>query len=56
MDDNDLLYLNLKNFLDKRIDTDVTLDSLGIDYNDFQDEASDIIMTKINDIAAEKIE
>ena len=49
-------YDNLKGYLDKVVNTNVTLDSLGINADEFMDEARDSILQRVNDIAAERLE
>lgn len=55
-EDNESLFDNLKMHFDKLVNTDVTLDSIGIDTNDFKDEARQIIMSRVQDMAAERLE
>ena len=49
-------YDNLKGYLDKVVNTNATLDSLGINADEFMDEARDSILQRVNDIAAERLE
>lgn len=55
-EDNESLFDNLKMHFDKLIDTNVTLDSIGIDTDSFRDEARQIIMSRLQDMAAERLE
>lgn len=55
-EDNESLFDNLKMHFDKLIDTNVTLDSIGIDTDSFRDEARQIIMSRLQDMAAERVE
>lgn len=55
-EDNESLFDNLKMHFDKLIDTNVTLDSIGIDTEGFRDEARQIIMSRVQDMAAERLE
>ena len=49
-------YDNLKGYLDKVVNTNVTLDTLGIDMEEFMDEARDSILQRVNYLAAERME
>lgn len=49
-------YDNLKGYFDKVVNTNVTLDTLGIDMEEFMDEARDSILQRVNDLAAERME
>ena len=55
-EDNENLFDNLKFHFDKLVDTNVTLDTLGIDAEAFKAEARDIIMSRIQDLASERLE
>jgi hypothetical protein len=55
-EDNESLFDNLKFHFDKLVDTNVTLDTLGINVDAFKDEARDILMSKIHDMASERLE
>lgn len=55
-EDNESLFDNLKMHFDKLIDTNVSLDSIGIDTDSFKDEARQIIMSRLQDMAAERLE
>ena len=50
------LYDNLKYYYDKLIDTDITFDDLGISGEDFENEAREILMNNIQNIASERLE
>ena len=41
---------------DKLVNRDVTLVSIGIDTIGFREEAKDIIMSRLHDMAAERLE
>ena len=49
-------YDNLKGHLDTLVHTNVTLGTLGINTDDFMDEARDSILQRVNDIATERLE
>lgn len=53
---NDTLYDNLKFYYDKFVNTDITFDDFGIDGEDFESEAKEVLMKNIQDIASEKLE
>ena len=55
-EDNETLYDNLKMHFDKLVNTNVSLDTLGINSDSFKEEAKDIIMSRIYDMAAERLE
>ena len=55
-EDNESLFDNLKMHFDKLVSTDLTLDSIGIDTIGFREEAKDIIMSRLHDMAAERLE
>lgn len=55
-EDNETLYDNLKSYFDNYVDTDVTIDSLGMDSEMFKDEARELIMSRIHDLASERLE
>lgn len=50
------LYDNLKGYLDNFVRTNVSLETLGIDVEDFKAEARDAILQRVNDMAAERLE
>lgn len=49
-------YDNLKAHLDTLVNTNATLDLLGINTDEFMDEARDIILQRVHNIAAERLE
>ena len=49
-------YDNLKAHLDTLVNTNATLDSLGINADDFMYEARTNILQRVKDIAAERLE
>lgn len=54
---NDItLYDNLKFYYDKLVNTDITFDDLGISGEDFENEAREILMNNIQNIASERLE
>lgn len=54
---NDMtLYDNLKFYYDKLVNTDITFDDLGISGEDFENEAREILMNNIQNIASERLE
>jgi hypothetical protein len=55
-EDNETLYDNLKMHFDKLVNTNVSLDTLGINSDSFKEESKDIIMSRIHDMAAERLE
>ena len=55
-EDNESLYDNLKTHFDRFIDTNVTLDTMGIDSDSFKEEARELIMSRLQDMAAERLE
>ena len=50
------LYDNLKYYYDKLVDTNITFDDLGISGEDFENEAREILMNNIQNIASERLE
>lgn len=57
MGNNENLYNNLKSHFDKVVNTrNISLSSLGIDPEGFQKEAKEIILQRINSIAAERMD
>lgn len=53
---NTTLYDNLKYYYDKLVNTDITFDDLGISGEDFENEAREILMNNIQNIASERLE
>ena len=54
---NDItLYDYLKFYYDKLVNTDITFDDLGISGEDFENEAREILMNNIQNIASERLE
>lgn len=56
MSETSNLYDHLKGFFDGMVNTDVSLDSLGIDSEAFRDEAREIILQRVQDMASERLE
>lgn len=52
--DSNYTYEYLKGFFDKKVETDVSLDSLGINPDEFRSEARDIILQRVHDFAADR--
>lgn len=53
---NTTLYDNLKYYYDNLVNTDITFDDLGISGEDFENEAREILMNNIQNIASERLE
>lgn len=49
-------YNNLKSVLDNLVKRDLTLDSLGINSDDFVAQAREEILQRVQDIASERLE
>lgn len=53
MEEFDNTHDHLKSYLDKMVDTNVTLKSIGIDSDRFKSEFKELVMDKIHDLAAQ---
>ena len=53
---NDVLFNNLNRYYSKLVDTNITLDNFGINGEDFETEAKEILMNNIQNIASERLE
>lgn len=53
---NTTLYDNLKYYYDNLVNTDITFNDLGISGEDFENEAREILMNNIQNIASERLE
>lgn len=47
---------HLKSYLDKMVDTNVSLESLGINPDRFKSEFKEMVVNKIHDLAAQGFE
>ena len=53
---NDVLFNNLNRYYSKLVDTNITLDNFGINGEDFETEAKEILMNNIQNIASKRLE
>jgi hypothetical protein len=55
-EETDSIYDNIKSYLNKIVNTNVSLSTLGISPDGFKDEAKSELISRINDIASERLE
>lgn len=53
---NDALFNNLNHYYSKLVNTNVTLDDFGINGEDFESEAKEILINNIQNVASERLE